>query len=67
MAEATMGASAKTTPEEKESLWKDVWYSLSHNMAAMVSLVFILLLVVIAIVTKVFPGIVPCDPYAQDL
>ncbi len=50
-----------------ESIWNDVWYSLSHNVLAMISLVFIALLVLIAVVTAIFPGIVPCDPYAQDL
>ena len=60
-------AAAKEAVEKKESLWKDVWYSLSHNAAAMVSLAFIALLVVVALVTALFPSILPYDPYAQDL
>ena len=50
-----------------ESVWKDVWYSLSHNALAMVSLVYIALLVLIALVTLAFPGVLPHDPYEQDL
>ncbi|MCH3968667.1 MAG: ABC transporter permease [Atopobiaceae bacterium] len=53
--------------EKPESLWKDVWYSLCGNKAAMISLVFIALLVVIAVTTALFPSILPYDPYEQDL
>ena len=53
--------------KKPESLWKDMWYSLCQNKPAMVSLFFILLLVVIAIVTAVVPQILPYDPYQQDL
>lgn len=37
------------------------------NKASLVSGIFILLLAIIAIVTAVAPGILPYDPYAQDL
>lgn len=53
--------------EKKDSLWRDMWYSLSQNKAAMVSLVVIALLAVIAIVTAVAPGILPYDPYQQNM
>ncbi len=58
---------APKTAEKTESLWKDVWYSLRQNVPAMVSLVIIVLLALVAIVTFVAPGILPYDPYAQDL
>ena len=58
---------AETAAKKPESLWKDVWYSLSHNAAAMISLVFIGVLVIIALVTLVAPGVLPYDPYKQDL
>ncbi|WP_416200702.1 MAG: ABC transmembrane type-1 domain-containing protein [Thermocaproicibacter melissae] len=53
--------------EKPESVWKSMWDSLKKNKAAMVSLVFIGILVLIAIVTAIFPGILPHDPYKQDL
>lgn len=54
-------------PQKAESIWKDVWYSLSHNGPAMASLVFIGLVVLIAVVTAIAPGVLPYDPYEQDL
>ena len=60
-------APEKGAAEKPESLWKDMWYSLTQNKPAMVSLFFIGLLVVIAIVTAVAPQILPYDPYQQDL
>ena len=53
--------------EKPESIWKSVWDSLKKNKAAMVSLVFIGILVLIAVFTAIFPGILPHDPYEQDL
>ena len=53
--------------EKPQSLWGDVWYSLKCNHFAMASLVIIGILVVIAVVTAIAPGILPYDPYAQDL
>ncbi len=68
MADATVNAAAANeAADKKESLWKDVWYSLSRNKAAMVSLGFIGLLAIVAIVTALFPSVLPYDPYAQDL
>lgn len=58
----TGAASAKP-----ESLWDDVWYALRQNKAAMISLGFIVLLALVAIVTAVAPSILPYDPYEQDL
>ena len=57
----------KSQAVKGESVWKDVWYSLSHNALAMVSLVYIALLVLIALVTLAFPAVLPHDPYEQDL
>ncbi len=68
MAENSTAQTVQTPAVEKpESLWSSVWYSLSGNKAAMASLVVIALLVLIAIVTTALPGILPYDPYAQDL
>lgn len=66
MAEATIGT-ARPTAQKGESIWNDVWYSLSHNATAMVSLGFIALVALLAILSAIFPQILPYDPYAQDL
>jgi len=70
----TKGSAPNTPPEEQtppvekpDSLWKDVWYSLCGNKAAMISLSFILLLVLVAVGTALFPSLLPYDPYQQDL
>jgi peptide/nickel transport system permease protein len=44
-----------------------MWDSLRQNKAAVVSMVFILLLVFIAIITAIFPQVLPNDPYEQDM
>ena len=61
------GAPQAPAAEKTESLWKDVWYALSQNIPAMVSLVIIAALALVAIVTFIAPGILPYDPYQQDL
>ncbi len=66
MAEATADT-VKPTAEKGESIWDDVWYSLSHNVTAMVSLAFIAIVALLAILSAIFPQILPYDPYAQDL
>ncbi|MEG2982263.1 MAG: ABC transporter permease [Raoultibacter sp.] len=53
--------------EKHESIWKDVMAGIVSNKASLVSLVVIIVLGVIAISTKLFPGILPYDPFAQDL
>ena len=53
--------------EKHESIWKDVFAGIVSNKASLVSGIFILILAVIAIVTAVAPGILPYDPYQQDL
>ena len=58
---------AAEAAEKPQSLWGDVWYSLKCNHFAMASLVILGILVVIAIVTAIAPGILPYDPYAQNL
>jgi len=70
----TKGSAPSTPPEEQtppvekpDSLWKDIWYSLCGNKAAMISLFFILLLVLVAVGTALFPSLLPYDPYQQNL
>lgn len=53
--------------EKHESIWKDVAAGIVSNKAALVSGIFILLLAVIAVVTKLAPQILPYDPYQQNL
>lgn len=53
--------------EKREGIWRDVIAGIVSNKASLVSGIFILILAVIAIVTAVAPGILPYDPYAQDL
>lgn len=66
--QATPEAPNESSEAKKpESLWKDMWYSLTQNKPAMVSLVIIGLLILIAIVTAIAPQILPYDPYQQDL
>ena len=69
MAGTTARAAAEkgAASEKTESLWRDVWYSLSRNVPAMVSLAVIALLALVAIVTFVAPQVLPYDPYQQDL
>ena len=54
-------------PKKSESLWADMWYALRQNRPAMVSLAVIILLALVAIVTSVWPDILPYDPYKQNL
>jgi len=53
--------------EGRQSFWKDVWSGIFSNKAAFISLLFILILGLVALVTKVFPQVLPYDPFAQDL
>jgi peptide/nickel transport system permease protein len=53
--------------DKPESIWRSMWDSLKQNRAAMVSLAFILLLVAIAVITSVFPQVLPHNPYEQSL
>ena len=53
--------------EKHESVWKDVLAGIVSNKAALVSGIFILVLAIIAIVTKLAPQILPYDPYQQNL
>ncbi len=61
------GSGSTATPTKPESLWDDVWYALRQNKAAMISLAFIVVLAIVAFVTAIAPGILPYDPYEQDL
>ncbi len=53
--------------EKRESIWKDVFAGIVSNKASLVSGIFILLLIIIALVTKFVPSVLPYDPYAQNL
>lgn len=66
-ANAESSLNAQVLIEKPESQWRAVWDSLKLNKAAMVSLFFIALLVLVAIVTAIFPQLLPHDPYAQDM
>ena len=58
---------AQPVREKREGIWRDVIAGIVSNKASLVSGIFILILAVIAIVTAVAPGILPYDPYQQDL
>ena len=58
---------AQPAREKRESVWKDVLAGIVSNKAALASGVFILLLVAVAVVTKLVPQVLPYDPYAQNL
>lgn len=53
--------------ETHVSIWIDVLDGIKSNKAALVSGIFILVLAVVAIVTKLFPSVLPYDPDAQSL
>lgn len=53
--------------DRPESQIKMVWSSLKKNKAAMVSLAFIIILVVIAVVTSLFPQVLPYNPYEENM
>ena len=65
--ELDSNAAAAPVVEKRESIWKDVIDGIVSNKAALVSAFFILVLVVIAVVTKLVPGVLPYDPYEQNL
>ncbi|MEF9876396.1 MAG: ABC transporter permease [Gordonibacter sp.] len=58
---------AQPVKEKHESIWKDVFAGIVSNKASLISGIFILILATIAVVTKLAPGVLPYDPYAQDL
>lgn len=58
---------AQPVREKREGIWRDIIAGIVSNKASLVSGIFILILAVIAIVTAVAPGILPYDPYQQDL
>lgn len=58
---------AQPVREKREGIWRDVIAGIVSNKASLVSGIFILILAVIAIVTAIAPGILPYDPYQQDL
>lgn len=64
---ASVEAAAQPVREKREGIWRDVIAGIVSNKASLVSGIFILVLAVIAIVTAVAPGILPYDPYQQDL
>lgn len=67
-ATATMdGVAIPGKKERHESIWHDVVEGIVSNKASLISFWFIVVLAVIAIVTKLFPAILPYDPLQQDL
>lgn len=63
----TVAQPAQPVREKREGIWRDVVAGIVSNKASLVSGIFILILAVIAIVTAVAPGILPYDPYQQNL
>ncbi|MCL2137104.1 MAG: ABC transporter permease [Coriobacteriia bacterium] len=64
----TIALEQDSSPKEKKtSLIKDVWKGVYANKSSLISLCFIILLTVIAIVTKLFPQVLPYDPFLQNL
>ncbi|MBR2834676.1 MAG: ABC transporter permease [Coriobacteriales bacterium] len=53
--------------KKSESLWSDMWYALRQNRPAMISLGVICLLAIIAIVTTIWPEVLPYNPYKQNM
>lgn len=64
---ASMEAASLPVREKREGIWRDVIDGIVSNKASLISGIFILVLAIIAIVTAVAPGILPYDPYQQDL
>ncbi|MCI1956705.1 MAG: ABC transporter permease [Oscillospiraceae bacterium] len=64
---AEISLSTQEFLEKPESQWKSMWDSLKKNKAAMVSLAFIIILVLIAVITAIFPQVLPHDPYEQNM
>lgn len=60
-------AAPVSAKEKHESVWKDVLTGIVSNKAALVSGIFILVLAIVAIVTKLAPQVLPYDPYQQNL
>ena len=67
MAVATATAPSRRTASKLRVMLAQIWQQLKVDKPALVSLAFIVLLVIIAIATAVAPGILPYDPYEQDL
>lgn len=53
--------------EKRESIWKSIREGIVSNKASLVGGIVIAILALVAIVTKLFPQVLPYDPYAQDL
>ena len=67
-ATATMdGVAVPEKKERHESIWHDIVEGIVSNKASLVSFWFIVVLAIIAIVTKLFPSVLPYDPLQQDL
>lgn len=64
---AAAAVELRAAVEKPESPWRAMWASLRRNKAAMASLFVIALLAAVAVVTAVFPDVLPYDPYKQTL
>lgn len=64
---AEMDLPSPQAREKREGIWKSVLEGIVSNKASLVGGIVIAILALIAIVTKLFPQVLPYDPFAQDL
>ncbi len=67
MVQAAKVARSGRAPGKLRVMANQVWDTLKEDKLALASLVFIVALIVMAIATAIFPGLLPYDPYEQDL
>lgn len=67
MVQAAKVARSDRAPSKLRVMLAQVWSTLKEDKLALASLIFIIVLVVMAIATAIFPGLLPYDPYEQDL
>lgn len=67
MVQAAKVARSDRAPSKLRVMLTQVWSTLKEDKLALASLIFIIVLVVMAIATAIFPGLLPYDPYEQDL
>lgn len=67
MAQASKALAAGRAPSKLKVMLGQIWDTFKEDRLALVSLGFIVLLILVAVLTAVVPGILPYDPYEQDL
>ncbi|WP_019128048.1 nickel transporter permease [Enorma massiliensis] len=67
MAQALGIGARHRAPGRLGMMGRQIWDALRDDKPALVGLAFIILLVAIAVVTAIWPGVLPYDPYEQDL